>query len=258
MASMKTYITTTWSDEQASTLGVSWLKGAAQYWPEQWKTIVFGKNIYHTFHYLAHDAESPDYTSVDDLTRAIGPRRAGGREPQPCWRPKDHVAGYSYRTDARRFAWKVFALLRAADIVIKHSSDSDTKEQLLVWLDADVTTHACPPAELWNDISPAAVGWLDRPGYYPETGCLVLRLPAAVPFLIELKRRYQPEVLTTHWQWHDGWIIGEILKEMPAHRFTRVPIASVRPGDVWGTSPLAAYFDHLKGDRKQQLAAVTR
>lgn len=251
---MTVTVLTTWSKAQSETYGRAWLEGS-QKWPTAWERRVYGEwpgtaPLVNTV-FLGERTLDVDMLTDWGVYR-IPPLGVDGHHPYPCWRGHEIAAGYSFRTDARRFAWKVYALLHAA---------RELPTGTLVWLDADVRTRSAPPENLWDLVSPRDLGWLDRPGAWVETGCLVIRLPMAVPFIDELERVYgDPEVLYGHEQWHDGWIVTQVLRTVlrRPNRMIAAPIATKPPGvrgDVWDHSPLLSrYFSHEKGFERKRSA----
>ena len=79
---------------------------------------------------------------------------------------------YDYHWDAVKFAHKVAAIGAAAE-----GDDCD----VLIWIDADVITHAQVTTE-WLDRLlplPATIAMIERAVKYPECGFMMFRLPAA-------------------------------------------------------------------------------
>lgn len=151
---------------------------------------------------------------------------------------------YDYRWDAFKFSNKSAAVLDAA----MHAS-----ADVLIWLDGDVTTHAPVTLEFLESLLPpdAAIAWLDRERLHPETGfyMLDLRHPGVAPMLAEWRRLYEADEVFKLREWHDAFVLNHLVES------AGLPTASLS-GEAVGTShplargPLAAYFDHLKGNRK--------
>lgn len=236
-------VVTTWGDHQADAQGLSWVEGARA-WPRDWRPVVYGPRPLGR-EWPNHITFRPERIGdVDDLAPPDN-RRVTGRLPYFCWRDAERQNGYSFRTDARRFAWKVFALIHAADRILEPG--------LLVWLDADVRTVHSPPPDLWEQlVGDAALGYLDRPAAWAETGCLIIRLPTAWSFIGDLRQIYQPSRLYQEEQWHDGWIVSQLIRRNN-YPYAK-PIAATRESDVWTKCPgLARYFSHEKGFERKRL-----
>lgn len=230
-------VVTTWSARQAETYGRAWLDGGDRFWPLTWRRVVYGQRPR-----LFDDTNvefRPERTAEVDALAPPHVLESAGRVAKGCWTSKERQGGYSFRTDARRFAWKAFALLDAA---------RRQETGILVWLDADVRTHARPPEELWRTLLDGAqVSWLDRSPVYPETGCVIFRLPCAA-FFEDYRRQYQDRLLFNLPQWHDAYVFHTIV--------SNDPLRAWRPyhHGNWETSPLAPYLIHEKGFVRKQIA----
>src|SRR5688572_3672384 len=100
----------------------------------------------------------------------------------------------NYIWNARKFAVKCAVWAHAA---------AQTRAQALVWLDADTVTVADLPPGLVSDLlGPADVAYLGRRAMHPETGCVVFRLPEALPVIHGCLSAYQTD---TFRYWADGW-----------------------------------------------------
>ena len=152
--------------------------------------------------------------------------------------------GRDYRHDAVRFAHKIAAIGAAADAYC----------DVLIWIDADVITHA-PVTRDWLDSlfpEPAILAWLDRDNCYPECGFMMFRMPAARPLIEGIVEFYRSGLLFNLPEWHDSYVIQHVVK-----------VAGIKPhslsgekgrkhiGHPWVMSPLATRMDHLKGERRK-------
>lgn len=147
-----------------------------------------------------------------------------------------------YRHDAVRFAHKVAAIGAAAE-----DADCD----VLIWLDADIVTHA-PVTREWLDglfPEPAVVAWLDRERAYPECGFLMFRMPAARAIIRTIVKAYRNGHIFHLPEWHDSYVIQHYVQK------SSVPVASLSGpegrkhlGHPWCSSRLAETMDHLKGE----------
>lgn len=184
------------------------------------------------------------FVDLDQAAPWLGPWKAA-RTPQQ--RAK---AAQSYKFDAARFAHKVAAIGAAAEDV---SCETD---HVLIWLDADIVTHAPVMVRWLRSLWPetADMAWLDRDGYYPECGFMMFRLPACLPVIRRIVMAYQTGEIFRLQQWHDSYVIQTICGA--AQRTHELRIASLSGDAAGGKHPLALgplgrCLDHLKGKRKE-------
>jgi len=186
---------------------------------------------------------------------------AHGARPRPVWRLRIEprklrfkirrkTAGQGFRWNAVRFSHKVFAMADAG-----RRSQAD----VLVWLDADILTHAPVPHELLESLVPrdAMLGFLDRPGWgnYTETGLLAfnLRHPRTRGFLGDWCRFYVTDAVFREREWHDCWLFDIVRRRYQRRGVRTFDIAGGRgrrAHDVFRESPAGRYMSHLKGRRK--------
>lgn len=186
--------------------------------------------------------------AVDFIEQFKDDKLASGREPTPVWKSKDRADGYSFRTDAVKFCRKVFAITDAADRLLRARSE----DQLLVWLDADVVTHARVPSRFFIDLlGDHDVAYLGREGTHSECGFLTFRIPAAVPLIERWQRFYADGTFLRAREWHDSYLFDLARAEL--HRLRYRNLTPGGRGHVWFQSPLAAHFDHLKGPSRKTL-----
>jgi hypothetical protein len=152
-------------------------------------------------------------------------------------RPTDN-----YRFDSVRFAHKIAAI----EIAFNNGTGD-----ALIWMDADCITHAPVDAEwLQGLIGDADFAYLKRARREPETGFMIIRRnEAGADFIAALVELYRSDGLFSMKEWHDAWIIGELVK---ITNFASVSLS----GSADATShplvngPLGEKLDHLKGKRK--------
>ena len=149
-----------------------------------------------------------------------------------------------YRWDAVRFSHKVFALLHAG-------------RDVLFLLDADLSFHRDIAPDLLEALVPAdcLVGFLARPKF-TECGFVAynLRHPAAFDFLAEYERLYVTDALFAERQWTDAYLFDVVRERFEKRGCRTHDIAQGlgrRVGHVLVESPLGAYMDHRKGERKR-------
>lgn len=208
---------------------VVYTEGGARYILEPWQRGWIGRDLWLL----------PNFRGFHE--RHAGSALANGREPAPGWKIKDLEDGYSYRFDAVKFCRKVFAIADAS---------SRIRDGLLVWLDADSYAHEPVPEDLFSQlIGDADVAYLGRDGTHSECGFLAFRIPAAVPLIIQWENLYRKDTCFQEREWHDSYLFDRARLMSP-----QTVCRNLTPGGrrhVWMASPLAAFMDHLKGDRKQ-------
>lgn len=154
-----------------------------------------------------------------------------------------HRPTHNYRFDAVRFAHKVAAIEQAFRV---------GAADVLVWLDADCVTHA-PVTEAWlaGMMGDADFGYLRRAKREPETGFMLIRRGSAgSAFIAELVRLYRSDDLFLMREWHDAWVIGELVR-LTGIRATSLSGGAESTAHPLINGPLGERLDHLKGKRKQ-------
>jgi hypothetical protein len=222
--------------------GKRFLDSFATFWPAGVPLVCYVESP------ISHPrAEMRDLFAVEPCRSFLAEHRSSpvacGRKPVPGWRPKDREEGYSYRFDAVKFCRKVFAISDAA---------SRIESGILTWLDADVVTTAPVPCG-WVGalLDHHDVAFLGRRGTHSECGFLAFRLPQARPVIEALAAIYSTGSVFRESEWHDSYLFDRIRND--ARGITFRDLTPGGYGHVWVRSPLAAYTDHLKGDRKQLL-----
>jgi hypothetical protein len=150
-----------------------------------------------------------------------------------------------YRRDAVRFSHKVAAIGAAAE-----TAECD----VLIWVDADVVTHA-PVTVEWLDSmfpEPAELAWLDRDGAYPECGFLMFRMPAAAKLIRTVVRAYREGAIFSLPETHDSYVIQHYVRRLgvKTHSLSG-PEGRKHIGHPWVSSRLAECLDHLKGETRK-------
>lgn len=161
---------------------------------------------------------------------------------------------YDMRMDARRFSHKVAAFTEAALGVGRLGWD------LIIWADADTLAHAPVDLPWLQSLIPADcyMAWLDRGMLYPECGFFMVRPqhPAHDFLWAELRSLYTTRSLIQHHEWHDSYLIQQVMER--AQREGLINIGSLSGPQGRRTShplvngPLGARLDHLKGPRKDE------
>ena len=148
---------------------------------------------------------------------------------------------YEYRWDACRFAHKVCALDDATQL---------TRGDL-VWLDADVISHAhVTPSDirsLTEEYHDAA--YLGRQGFSPEAGFLWLNLEKEGGGIVrDVHRYYRTGKIFDEPEWHDAYLFGKVLPRYASCNLT----AGINGKHVWPESPLGKFCSHLKGPARKR------
>lgn len=159
----------------------------------------------------------------------------------------------NYIWDAKRFAVKAF---------VWHDAAEWLEQGTLVWLDADTVTRAMVPTSLVPDLlGDADMAFLGRGAMHPETGCVVFRIPEALPVIKWCRDAYR---LGWFKALSDGWTDCHVLRaaisalpvkarDLTSHAHAGEWTSRV---DAFALSPLGPYVDHLKGTRRKQEAAA--
>lgn len=169
---------------------------------------------------------------------------AQGRQfvPGMNWKEADQRRGYSFRYDAVKFSRQCFIPQTAAAGL----PDDD----ILVWLDGDVVTHADVPEGFVEGLLGESDGaFLGRQRKHSEIGFWAVRLHDGTrEFLADLASRFSSDAVFNLKEWHSAFVWDTCRREASFLNLT-----DLTPGGhdhVWHQSPLAAYTDHLKGGRK--------
>ena len=152
---------------------------------------------------------------------------------------------YEFKRDAVTFSNKVAALELAA----AETKPGDT----LIWLDADTLTHAKVTIGWLDELFPGveSMAWLERNDTYPETSCMMFRMPECDPLLEQLAWMYRSGEMLDLPELHDAYVLQTLVKRC------QVEVASLSGEgrkylNAFVNSPLSTRMDHLKGKRKAQ------
>lgn len=156
---------------------------------------------------------------------------------------------YNYRFDAVKFAHKVAAIGAAAD-----GDDCD----VLIWIDADVITHAQVTAWWLEQLFPltATIAMIERAQKYPECGFMMFRMPAARKVIRQIVQMYRTGALFDLKETHDSFVIGHVVRK--AVQKGEATVHSLAPLDLPKRHPfinsllLGECLDHLKGTARKQ------
>lgn len=197
----------------------------------------YAKRCIETFHLHWRDIELKVYDDESLEDRSDWLKDFKGRHKN---KPTDN-----YRLDAVRFSHKVAAIELAFNAL---------KDDALVWMDADILTHA----EVTNDwltslLGEADFAYLERKHKtYPETGFMIFRNNLrAKQFIRHVVDLYREDTLFKLKEWHDGFL----WEHCRANLSDWGALACIAfPGCVGShpfvNSELGSRMDHLKGKRK--------
>ncbi len=162
---------------------------------------------------------------------------------------------YGYRTDAVRFAHKVFALAHCA-LTIKEDAD------VLFWIDADTVTLKDIPEDFFDKVLPDGcyTSYLGRGQTYPECGFVGYDLnhPAHYEFITFWQQLYLDDSLFELPEWHDSFVYDLIRRTFENQgKFKSYDIAAnvPRSSHPFINSVLGNFMDHLKGDERKEAGA---
>jgi hypothetical protein len=229
---------TTCNGEQWAKYGRTMAKTFARYWPAEIPLRVYREKFEPDTHWLI------EFADLDEAAPWLAPWKAACGSQERGITPQ----GYRYRWDAVRFAHKVAAIGAAAD--------TWTGEGVLIWMDADIVTHARVETRWLTALFPptADLAWLDRDRRYPECGFMMFRLPEARQVIADIVQMYRDGRIFDLEQWHDSYVIETVVKA--AEALGQIAVASLSGAarerhHPFCAGPLGAAMDHLKGKRKE-------
>lgn len=173
---------------------------------------------------------------------------ANGRDPRRNRRNRDH----DYRRDCVKFAHKVAAITDAG---------VDSPADLVIWMDADIITHAAVDQAWIESLFPASsvdyMAWLDRQRVYPECGFMMFRPghPASDRFMRLLKSTYETDAVFGLTETHDSFVIAHLVRQCVRQGWFPEPHSLSGPKARLSHHPfvisrLGERLDHAKGRRK--------
>jgi hypothetical protein len=162
------------------------------------------------------------------------------------WKPSHIEAGYSFRFDAWKFCRQGFIPDHAAMILAQRTP----ADQLLAWFDGDVVFHAPITAAALAGLLPPGkdVAYLGRGAKHSEIGFQLYRIPAALPMLAAFRETYSTDAVFDLKEWHSAFVFDHARRTTGARGHDLTPGGY---GHVWHQSPLRAFSDHLKGDKRK-------
>lgn len=179
------------------------------------------------------------------------------QDPHHHWKERAMAAGYNWRFDAWKFCRQGFIPLYAA---------SRCRSDMILWLDGDVVTQRdVATSEVITSLMPPGrlIAYLGREPKHPDIAFQLYDIrerpdendEVSVPhgyvwqMLQNFAAFYRTDEVFKLPEWHSAYVWKVAVERARAwpivHNLT--PGGS---GHVWQQSPLRAWGDHLKGDRK--------
>lgn len=261
-------VITGWSPSGWEQYGRQFFDTFDQFWPEDVDLIVYGESpvgpllVNHRMQKRLVTGRSVTFTPLSAIRGCMeflarhdpqGPAGGCKRLPQHHWKERAVAAGYNWRFDAWKFCRQAFIPLHAALTVVQ-------QRRFLCWLDGDVVTQSrVASSRVITDLLPTGkvIAYLGREPKHPDIAFQLYDLEAeraglaAMGFLREFSQLYETDEVFRLPEWHSAYVWRHALRTSGllsiAHNLT--PNGS---GHVWHQSPLRAWGDHLKGDRKKR------
>lgn len=164
---------------------------------------------------------------------------------------------YSYRHDAKKFAFKVASV---AASICGHDYTNPHETDILIWLDADTVWLKPMTDDFLNNVFPndAHIGIFQRHAYHTECGIVFynIRLPIAEQLIEQYWNLYHTDRIFLLPYWNDCDVLDALVASH-AKAKTGLQIYNLgTPASIYAAhpiinSPWGHYVDHLKGDRKE-------
>ena len=158
------------------------------------------------------------------------------------------AGGYDFRFDAAKFNHKTFAIAHSYAML---AQDTGHDGDWLVWMDADTYATGPVPEGFIESLLAKPINTLMRKDQaYAETSFMAFHLQSkeAERIVNHVAFGYASGDYTTEKEWHDGWLYSQEFRAWPEHVHDIAP--NSRGLDAFHQSPLAAFFTHLKGNKK--------
>lgn len=231
-------VVTGWNAKGYYQYGQRFAESFRKYWPAEVELIVYGEDPvvipgeFRTLNLIPG--------CIQFIRRWETCPKANGREPDDRWKPNAVEAGYNFRWDAVKFCRQGFIPYHAA----QHMEPG-----LLCWLDGDVVTRGKVSRASIEKLLPEGkdVAYLGRHPKHSEIGFQLYRIPEALPMLSRFSEYYRTDEVFSLKEWHSAYVFDKAMEE------TGIKAHNITPngrGHVWMQSPLAAFSEHLKGNRK--------
>lgn len=167
---------------------------------------------------------------------------------------KIHIKNYTYKRNAIRYSYKVFAMYQAYKIALKKNYD------YLIWSDADLRCKKnFGPDDLLEFLpeNDEIMSYLGRthfpePKPHSETGFLGFNIKHGGfnDFITEIINTYVTGKIFSFDQWHDCWVFDRIREDFETRKFRFKNISGKYSHlkNPYNKTNLGIFFDHLKGN----------
>ena len=231
------HVVTTCSKLGFEQYGKRMLESLRQHWPAEVGVTLYSEDVV-------------DAVALPDWLHAFKARHAKNKAANGKGSHGRFLGQYNYRFDAVRFAHKTAAVIDAAERMI-----ADRSADVLIWIDADTVTHAPVTMEFLRTLPPERsafdIAWLWRTKTYPECGFYMLNLtkPGVANLIHEWKKLYTADTLFHLPEWHDSFVLKELVKSLNC-TWTSLSGDASNTSHPFVNGPLGAVMDHMKGARK--------
>lgn len=251
--SMRYTVVTTFHQTGLEEYGQRMIDTFEQYWPTDVDLVIYAENCQpktkrdNTYVYDIFEV-SPACT--DFVARHKDNPEAHGSKGQhniKIWNPKK-----SFRWDAVRFSYKVFALEHAINHI-----NSDW----VIWIDADTLTHSAVTDSWLTSVCPTTsmVSYLGRNNYHSECGWIAYNKNHrnCNHFVNSVANMYKQDKIFNYPEWHDSYIWDRVReqfqnKDNVFYNINPQPECRGFAGHPFINSALGLVMDHVKGARKEQ------
>ncbi len=250
---MKIDVVTSCSREGFERYGLKFLDTFHRYWPVEVGLYVVSEDNLILPPSILHGERRVFFVPLNCASKPVQEfydRHANNRRAQGLDSPMAKNGNSDFRLNAVKFSKKVFAINLAL---------TRTPAQRLIWLDADVYTHAQVPFDFIANFPPRgtayALSCLDRGRlYHSECGFVAYNLEhqKTRPFITEFQRLYTSDEVFKLKEWHDSYVFDWLRKR---DGITAHCIPHKSNGHPFVFSELGRYMDHMKGARKQHGAS---
>lgn len=165
-----------------------------------------------------------------------------GRKPSALWKPKYIARGYNFRFDAVKFIKQL--------MIPEHAAMLLPDGEVMAWLDGDVVSiNPVPPNMIETLLGDADLCFLGRTRIYSEIGFWAVRLNVRTRLFVNLLAgMYRSDAVFDLPEWHSAFVFDHCRGLVPGLKQNN--LTPNGNGHVWMQSPLAAFSDHCKGERK--------
>lgn len=247
---MKYTVVTTFHEQGLRDYGQRMIDTFEKYWPADVDLVVYAENCTPTVSrsntYINNIFQSSPACLEFVNRHKNNPEAHGGNGPHIVkWDEKK-----SFRWDAVRFCYKVFALEHAM---------SNINSDWIIWIDADTHTHSQVSHSFLEKVCPVdyTVSYLGRQNYHSECGWIAYNKNVADAGNIAqtLANMYKTDNIFNYPEWHDSYLWDVVRTKVDPNNskcFNLNPMynAVKGAGHPFIHSVLGSVMDHVKGARK--------